>query len=281
MVEAESLAVRFDAGADGPRQVVTRPGAWPMPLVDLTAEPDPRAVAETLMRAELDRPTPLFDGPLCQETLFRGGAGAASLVPQGAPPRAGRPRLRPHRTAGRRAVRRAGPASPSNFTSLAGCLADEGDYEASARAAVDREHWSRRFGKPYQAVNLAGRDPAPPWRRALRHSCYLPPHAPALAKALGASLPAIMTALLAHYLAQRTGAPEVILQLPVTGRLGPLARRATGVLANRVPLRLTVPPAAGPLDLVPQVVRELRALYRPEDVEAHLRHLVRPLTEPA
>ncbi|MBY8854282.1 hypothetical protein K7G98_41005, partial [Saccharothrix sp. MB29] len=60
-----------------------------------------------------------------------------------------------------------------------------------------------------------------PYRRALRRSCYLPPNAQTSAKALGASLPAIMTALLAHYLSRRTGAPEVIIQLPVTGRLGP------------------------------------------------------------
>ncbi|MDU0292211.1 condensation domain-containing protein [Saccharothrix longispora] len=271
VIEAESPAVRFEAGDDGPRQVVTRPRTWPMPLVDTTAEPDPRAAAETVMLARLDRPMPLFDGPLCQETLFRVAPGRhlwfrkvhhLVLDAYGSV-------LIGRRIADLYAAPNSAP--PSNFPPVAEVLADESGYEASARAAVDREYWLRRFSEPYQAVNLAGRVPAPPYRRALRRSCYLPPNAQTSAKALGASLPAIMTALLAHYLSRRTGAPEVIIQLPVTGRLGPLARRATAVLANRVPVRVSVPPTAGPFDLVPQVVRELRAClrhqrYRVEDL---------------
>ncbi|WP_447001979.1 condensation domain-containing protein [Saccharothrix isguenensis] len=261
-VEAESLAVRFEAGDDGPRQVVTHPRSWPIPLVDAAAEPDPHAVAEAMMVAELERPMPLLDGPLCRETLFRV-----------APDRHLWFRKVHHLVLdaygsvliGRRiAELYAAPdsAPPSGFPSLAELLADESGYEASARAALDREFWLRRFSEPYQAVNLAGRVPAPPYRRALRRSCYLPPRAQALTKTLGASLTAIMTALLAHYLSRRAGVPEVILQLPVTGRLGPLARRGTAVLANRIPVRLSVPPTAGPFDLVPQVVRELRACLR-------------------
>ncbi|MDQ2585241.1 condensation domain-containing protein [Saccharothrix yanglingensis] len=261
-IEAETLAVRFEAGDDGPRQVVTRPRTWPMPLVDVTAEPDPHAAAETTMLTELARPMPLFDGPLCQETLFRV-----------APDRHLWFRKVHHLVLdaygsvliGRRIAElyaAPDPAPPPGFPSLVEVLADESGYEASTRAAVDREYWLRRFDEPYRAVNAAGRVPTPPYRRALRRSCYLPPHVRTLTKTLGASLPAIMTALLAHHLARRSGVPEVIIQLPVTGRLGPLARRATAVLANRVPVRLSVPPTAEPLDLVPQVVRELRACLR-------------------
>src|ERR1700730_2267553 len=57
--ETEALCVRFVSGADGPRQIIGAPPDWPMALIDVGADANPRASADRWMKADLAKPIDL------------------------------------------------------------------------------------------------------------------------------------------------------------------------------------------------------------------------------
>lgn len=271
--ENEAIRVRFVETTEGPRQVVSDDPAEPVAVIDLRDVRDQRAEAERLMWLALEQPMCLTGAPLCEDTLFRlrgnryfwfrkvhhlvlDGYGSVLM--------------------GRRiAALYAGNPAPDGFASLRETLADEAVYGGSARAEDDRRYWSDKLERPWRAVNLAGREPAPPYRRAVRHTWYLAPRdldrLRVLAVGANTGTAAVLMSLVAAYLSLRTGAPEVLLQLPVTGRIGPTARRSGAVLANRIPLRLAPRVHDDPCSFVRQVAGELRLglrhqRYRVEDL---------------
>ncbi|MBV9730435.1 MAG: non-ribosomal peptide synthetase, partial [Pseudonocardiales bacterium] len=69
--EVDSLHVRFVEGGDGPRQVVEPLSEWPMPVVDVSEEPDPRTAALAWMAADVARPMDLARGPLFSYALIK------------------------------------------------------------------------------------------------------------------------------------------------------------------------------------------------------------------
>src|SRR4051812_17412770 len=69
--EAQSLRLQFSEQAGEPRQFIGAPTAWPLPIVDVSAEADPRAAAETWMKADLVRPIDPTVGPLFGFALFK------------------------------------------------------------------------------------------------------------------------------------------------------------------------------------------------------------------
>jgi NRPS condensation-like uncharacterized protein len=72
--EAQSLRLRFSEQAGEPRQFVGEPTAWSLPIIDVSAELDARATAETWMKADLARPTDPMVGPLFGFALFKASA---------------------------------------------------------------------------------------------------------------------------------------------------------------------------------------------------------------
>ncbi|MFC9249713.1 amino acid adenylation domain-containing protein, partial [Streptomyces sp. NPDC057136] len=71
----EVLRTRLVAGADGvPHQVIDEPAAFPLPVVDVSSEADPRATARARAAADAVVPFDLAAGPLVRATLFRLGA---------------------------------------------------------------------------------------------------------------------------------------------------------------------------------------------------------------
>src|SRR6266852_2676434 len=64
VVETEALRVQIVERAEGPRQIVGDPPAWSMPVIDVSAEADARAAAESWMKADLARPLEPARGPL-------------------------------------------------------------------------------------------------------------------------------------------------------------------------------------------------------------------------
>jgi hypothetical protein len=71
IIEAEALRLKIIDHVDGPRQIVAPPSAWSMPVIDVSAEPDARAAAESWMRADLARPVNPTEGPLFGFALFK------------------------------------------------------------------------------------------------------------------------------------------------------------------------------------------------------------------
>src|ERR1043165_6836215 len=72
--EAQSLRLQFSEQAGEPRQFVGEPTAWPLPIIDISAESDARAAAETWMKADLARPIDPMVGPLFGFALFKASA---------------------------------------------------------------------------------------------------------------------------------------------------------------------------------------------------------------
>ena len=69
--EAQTLRLQFSEQSGEPRQFVGEPTAWPLPIIDVSAETDPRAAAETWMQADLARPIDPVVGPLFGFALFK------------------------------------------------------------------------------------------------------------------------------------------------------------------------------------------------------------------
>src|SRR5208282_6098271 len=123
-------------------------------------------------------------------------------------------------------------------------------------------------------VSLSGRPPIK-CSRFLRQTAYLPPSSAETLRSVAqrgrAALPQIIVAATALYLHRLTSAEDLVLGLPVTGRLGAVSRRTPGMLSNVLPLRLKVHPGMSLAELMGKVAQQIsRALlhqrYRTEDL---------------
>ena len=175
VVEVEALRVHIIEEIDGPRQVFDR-FEIALPLFDVSAELDPKAVAEGWMKAELAKPVDLLRGPLFSFALFKAapdrffwyqgghhiasdGFGAALFVR----------RVADIYTA---LVNKL-PGSENPFGSLVALLEEDAFYRASARFARDRRYWLGTLADRPEPASLSGR-PAANCSRVLRQTAYLP-----------------------------------------------------------------------------------------------------------
>ncbi|MET7645254.1 amino acid adenylation domain-containing protein [Streptomyces sp. NPDC005426] len=282
--EADALRVRIDDGPRGPHQLVAASVGLPLTVHDLRDEPDADRRAEAWMRADLAEPCDLAAGPLFRHALFRvgqerwlwyqrihhlvmDGFGYSLLV---------------RRTAEvYSALVRGQDPGPRPFGTLTDLVAQDAGYRASEAFAADRAHWSDAFADRPEPPRLAGRG-ALPSRTFLRRTAHLGPQATErvreLATRLRATWPEVLIAAQALYTSRATGRGEVVLGLPMMGRVGSVALRVPGMVMNVLPLRLTVAPGAGFADLVRQVVLGVRSVrrhqrYRYEDIRRDLRLL--------
>ncbi|GGJ02573.1 dimodular nonribosomal peptide synthase [Saccharopolyspora subtropica] len=286
--EAEALRVRIVDDGE-PRQVVGPPPQFDLPVVDCTAAPDPAARALDWMHADLRQPVDPVRGPLWHAALFKlddqrwwwyqrihhiaiDGYGFAILIRRVAE------------------IYTDPGAGPSPFEPLASLLAEERRYRASEKFARDAEFWRKRFADRPDVVSLAaGRQPsAHIFRRQTGELDRATAEALAAAGAEGRTIwTDALIAAFAAYLHRMTGATDVVLGLPVMGRLGSAALRVPGMVVNVLPLRLRITPTTPRAELVAQVARTVRELrrhqhYRSEDLRRDLRLLGsdRPLFGP-
>ncbi|MEU9952246.1 condensation domain-containing protein, partial [Streptomyces sp. NPDC047939] len=284
IAETDALRVRVEDGPEGPRQTVALSAELPLTVHDLRDVPDADGQAEAWMRADLAEPCDLAAGPLFRHALFRvgqerwlwyqrihhlvmDGFGYSLLV---------------RRTAEvYSALVRGQDPGPRTFGTLAGLVAQDAAYRSSEAFAADRAHWSDAFADRPEAPRLAGRG-ALPSRTFLRRTAHLGPEATdrmrELATRLRATWPEVLIAAQALYTSRATARSEVVLGLPMMGRVGSVALRVPGMVMNVLPLRLTVTPGASFAELVRQVVPGVRAVrrhqrYRYEDIRRDLRLL--------
>ena len=160
------------------------------------------------------------------------------------------------------------------FGSLAVLLEEDASYRTSERFARDRRFWLEYLADRPEPVSLSGR-PATNGSCFLRQSAHLPPSSAQMLRSVAhrarAGLPQFIVAATALYLHRLTSAQDLVLGLPVTGRLGAVSRRTPGMLSNVLPLRLTVHPRMSPSELIEQVVGHIRRgllhqRYRAEDL---------------
>ncbi|NED83430.1 amino acid adenylation domain-containing protein [Streptomyces sp. SID11233] len=269
-VLAEAVA-RVVAEAAAPRVGRTGedPDGPPLPVVDLSTEPDPRGAAEAWVRTALGR-----DG---EET----GPAQALL-------RLGPDRHHWFHRHHRAVVDRFGCALITRrvsevYTALAegrpaahGALATRdrlasatAGYAGSPAQEADRVHWRRRLSGLPEPVTLAG---APAGEtggpraavnsRPVELSATATERLRATAREAGVPARAVLTAAVAAYAHRLSGVTDLVIGLPVDGRPSRVGRRVPDASEYVVPLRLTVRPAATFAGLVQDVARESREAIR-------------------
>lgn len=284
VAETDALRVRVEDGPEGPRQTVAASVELPLTVHDLRDVPDADGQAEAWMHADLAEPCDLAAGPLFRHALFRVGQERwlwyqriHHLVMDGF----GYSLLVRRTAAVYSALVRGQDPGPRTFGTLAGLVAQDAAYRSSEAFAADRTHWSDAFADRPEAPRLAGRG-ALPSRTFLRRTAHLGPEATdrmrELATQLRATWPEVLIAAQALYASRATARSEVVLGLPMMGRVGSVALRVPGMVMNVLPLRLTVTPGASFAELVRQVVLGVRAVrrhqrYRYEDIRRDLRLL--------
>ncbi|MEU6129435.1 amino acid adenylation domain-containing protein [Saccharopolyspora sp. NPDC047091] len=297
LAEAESLRLRVVEAADGPRQVIDPPWHWDLPVVDVGGEADPLAAALEWMRGDLAEPVDLTVGG------ERGRLFTAALLKLADDRWLWYQRIHHVAIDGYGfsiVLRRVAEAysalvagdkpADSPFEPLSALLDAERDYRGSDKFERDREFWGEWFADRPEAATLAGRAGRTA-RTFLRRAADVDSGAAdALAGAAqqGRTIwPDAFIAAFAAYLHRVTGRREVVLGLPVMGRLGSAASRVPGMVVNVLPLRLTVTPETTRDELIVQVAKAVRQVrkhqqYRGEDLRRDLRLLGtdRPLFGP-
>ncbi|MYS26264.1 AMP-binding protein, partial [Streptomyces sp. SID7804] len=275
--EAEALHVRVTADDTGPRQRIARVPV-DVPVLDLRDEPDPDRAAAAWMDADRDRPADLTAGPLYAQAVLRladdhvlwyqryhhilvDGLGVALVT----------------RRAGEIYGAGEQPPPAADWT-LARLTDADRAYRASGRHRTDRAHWLDRMADRPEPVRLVERAPAPMTRR-VRRSTLLDARATArldaAARGTGVRRSRLLITAVAAYLHRVTGAPDLVLGLPVTARSDDATATVPGMVSNVVPLRVRVGPgttgaelAARIRDTVAEAVDHGR--YRAEDLARDL-----------
>src|SRR6202048_3417734 len=279
--EAETVRVRFIEQSDGPRQMICPRLDASFPFIDVSAEPDPRAAAESWMMAELTRPVDLLTGLLWVCALFKAAPDryfwyhrSHHIVMDGFTGGLFARRVAEIYTA----LADGDSPDEGTFGPLALLLEEETAYRSSERFARDRQYWLKHFADQPAALSLADQ------RRQNvgglhRQTIHLSPESVkalrATAQSSGASLPQIMIAATAAYLYRVTGVEDLVIGLPVAARPKGRLRRVPGMVANAVPLRLAMRPDLSATSLIREVGRQVREAirhqcYRYEDLRRDL-----------
>ncbi|WP_336081221.1 amino acid adenylation domain-containing protein [Nocardia sp. SSK8] len=245
--------------------------------LDLRGEPDPERAAHAWMRAEYSAPLDVLRDRLVRLAMLRvgedrwfwysrmhhivlDGMGALALVQ-----RTGE--LYNAAVEGRE-------PPPAKAEPLPKIVEADLAYRSSDRFAADSEYWRAHLAELADPVTLAGRAAAVDGHPR-RVSGDLPAATATLldevAAAVNSGVAPTVVAAFGAYLAAMTGAPEVVLSLPVSARTSATLRRSGGMLANVVPLRVALTPGTTVGAAILAVQSELtgalrRQRYRQEDI---------------
>ena len=226
VAQCDALRLRVIETDEGPRQYIGADPDWSMPFVDVSGEADPCAFAETWMHEDMARVVDLTRGPLFGYALFRAATNrffwyaryhhicndgfGFSLVAR-------------RQAAVYSALFRDKRLETGNLGSWFDLLDEEDDYRLSARYVHDREYWHDQLAQRPEPATLSGK-PLARSGRFIRWTGHLTrPVVDALRAFRGAyeaSLAQVVTTAAALYLHRLTGADDLILGMPVTGRSG-------------------------------------------------------------
>ncbi|MEV8478007.1 amino acid adenylation domain-containing protein [Streptomyces sp. NPDC051173] len=284
VAEADVFGLRITESADGPRGTLAPAADWPLRLMDVSTEPDPRAAAEAWIAADLATAVELTEGPLFTQALVKAAPDrwfwylrAHHVLLDGYGFKLVARRLAETYTA----LVAGDEPSDTPFAPAGALLDDDVAYRASERFARDRAHWTGRFADAPVAVGLtegAAAPSAPFLRRTTLLSAADADRLSRAAARLGGARGDLLLAATAAYLHRVTGSQDVILGLTTWSRLGSTAMRVPGTVSNILPLRLDVRPGTTVSELVRAVADEQRAVrkhqqYRGEDLRRDLKLL--------
>ncbi|TDD87252.1 non-ribosomal peptide synthetase [Saccharopolyspora karakumensis] len=284
VAEAETLRMRVVDDGDGPHQVIDALDAVELPVLDFADEADPDARAQEWIQADLNAPVDLtrsqgdggrlWTAALCKLGERRwwwyqrihhvaiDGYGFSITI---------------RRVAELYSALAAGEdPGESPFAGLDALIDDERAYLESAKAERDAAFWRERFADEPDVVTLTerSRSTARTFHRQLAAGSSLE-ELGAAAEAARTIWPDALIAAFGAYLHRMTGATDVVLGLPVMGRMGSVALRVPGMVVNVLPLRLRVEPGTTRDELIAQVAQAVRDLrkhqrYRSEQLRRDL-----------
>ncbi|MET7938418.1 amino acid adenylation domain-containing protein, partial [Streptomyces sp. NPDC005322] len=279
--EAEALHLRFSGDGETPRQYVDVSDDWPFHFLDLSDENNPQEIAEAWMWADIRCRRDLFEDVFTQ-ALFKMGP-ARFLWYQ-----------RVHHIAvdGFSGQVIAGRLAQIYNALLEGRSFDDGglesvevlmeadaEYQASLDFTQDREYWRGVLQDAPGAVSLSREKPAKAPHSLRRHLEEIPGEAAgelrAAARRLRTSLSGLLVSAAAALVHRMSGADDIVLGVPVIGRTGGRLRGIPGMMANVLPVRLSVRPDMAIEELTRQTSKVVRdALrhqrYRYEDMRRDL-----------
>ncbi|MEV0296671.1 amino acid adenylation domain-containing protein, partial [Nocardia sp. NPDC050710] len=245
--------------------------------VDLRDAEDPEAAAAEWMRAEYSRPLNIVGDRLIRAAALRLAdsrwfwySRAHHIVLDGFGAMTFMSRIAELYSA---AVNGEEP-KPAKATDLRTLYEQEIAYRDSTRFQSDKEHWAERVAGLEEGSSLAGRSAPPAPVNGVASAALTAAQDELLNAAVARydnSPAGLLIAGFAAYLAQLTGAQDVILSLPVTARTTAAMRRSGGVVSNIVPLRLRVGHDTTVADLLKSVTVEVSGAlrhqrYRHEDI---------------
>lgn len=174
------------------------------------------------------------------------------------------------------AIRRGETAVAEPAATLAEIVEYETSYLDSRRRESDREHWRQRAeGLPERATMARSNAVAPLSFDNVVAGAALPPSLQSrldeMARELNSSIPVILTAAFSAFLARMTGADDIVLSLPVTGRATAKIKNSGGMVSNVLPVRLDDVRASTVRDLIRAGQLEMTGAlrhqrYRTEDI---------------
>ncbi len=150
---------------------------------------------------------------------------------------------------------------------LAELLAAEKAYTDSVWFQRDRAFWAARFDQVPDLPSLSQREQAATAVRGfLRRTAVVPAETAAALRELASkstsTWPAVVLAAVGVYTQRMTGVGDVLLTLPATARMGASMRAIPGMIANYLPLRVSVRPDATKAQLLAGTSRELAQVLK-------------------
>ena len=268
VAETQALHVRFVRNADIPGQVIGPPPDWSMSLIDVSTAPDPQAAAERWMKVDLARPIDIAGGPLFAYALFKAAPDRFfwysryhHIVMDGF----GFALVARRMAAVYSALAVGRTAEPATFGSVAPLLDDDARYRVSERFEQDRQFWMDYLAGLQEPASLGDRA-LPAVHGFIRHSGFLPfsniQRLHSVAHRTGVSLPQLVTAAAAIFVHRLSGAQDVIVDVPLTGRMTPAARRTPCMMSNVLPMRLAMHPNMAVSGVVGEATRRMRHVIR-------------------
>ncbi|MGC0314399.1 amino acid adenylation domain-containing protein [Kitasatospora acidiphila] len=287
--ECDIFRLRFTSEDGEPRQQLMPPGESPLRIVDVSGAPDPYEAAMAQMRAEVAVLREPMAGQGYRSILFRAAtdrwfwfqAGHHALF-DGYSGLQSATRMAEIYTA---MVHGREPDPETRPGGLARLLEQESTYRSSEQYQIDRDYWLSQLADRPEPVSLAGRF-AEASHHHLRHEVTLPAtqalRLHTAARRLGVSRSVLLIAAAAFYTSRLTGAPEVVVGLPVTARVGKASRAVLGMQTNVLPLRIKVQPGLTLVELIKQTSATARAAlrhqrYRYDEMRRELRSVDAPL----
>ena len=272
--ETDTCRLRFHVENGKVWQYVDESLRYPVQVIDLSGESDPRAAADDWMREDLRHPVAIVGGALFTHVLFRLGAEhflwyhrIHHIIFDGFSFSVFAARVGQIYTA----LINGEDAGQDSLDSVSVLIDADRGYRESAQLDRDRQFWLDTMtgqGEEAGSGQLPARRLPPP---SAQYLTSVGPDESVLLKAAArrhqASYVGLMIAAGAIYHHRISGARDVVVGVPVHGRTSLRELAIPGMTTNVVPLRLTIHPDTPVGEVVRQTLRGLL------DVQRHQRYL--------